>query len=1051
MASEGNVNCKSDDEPDVIIEGEEYASPDEINTPQSGAATETQHGSEGSGKRRRRRGRGKKNKSGENMQTPSNHVGPRHEGQENHMQGQRSGQGARPRSGRMNGQGQGQRIGSPRGPRYQHNQYDGSPQGQRIGSPRSHRYQHNQYDGSPQGQRIGSPRDPRYQHNQYDGSPHTPRSQYNMQDRRGPPMGSPYQNGSPHFQNHSGQRHVNTPESGNRNSVGKQKKKQQSRNSTPRKQFKPFEDYMSKEDVQRGLKRSELIQGSVRINPKSFEDSFISDPCGYADIHIQGLHARNRALEGDIVAVQLLPKSEWKVMQQEYEDFKALESSVEANLAKLRLGSDVKSCDQKPVNTSQQDGDQQNSSCAESEVNNSECQPPAMPEPMEPVARQLFVNEVAGQPRESSSDGGSDKIKDVPEKFYQKRGKVVYIIEKKHSRAATGHLKMLTEKDATDALFAPIDHRLPRIRVPLTECPEGFVNRPGDFANVLFVGRIIEWSKDSSFALGCLHKSLGEAGEIEPETEGFLIENGVDFSEFSDKALGCLPDVSADKPGIPNSELSQRRDLRQQCIFTIDPATARDLDDALSCQLLPDGTYEVGVHIADVSYFLEEGTELDSVASARATSVYLVQKVIPMLPRLLCEQLCSLNPAEDRLTFSVIWKITEHGEILDEWMGRSVICSCVKMTYQHAQGIIENPTRVWTQEELPPVTSNHSVSDIVKCVLNLNKIAVNLRKQRFEEGALRLDQPKLSFTIEGVSGLPNGCSVYEQRDSNRLVEEFMLLANMAVAHRIYRSSPERALLRRHPPPKSKMIDDVVNMCSKLGMPINANTAGELQTSLRQHYADDEHSKGRCQILVHLCSKPMQMAKYFCTSFINDEENYRHYALNVPFYTHFTSPIRRYADVVVHRLLGEALKCGPSVLADKVSIQAQAGHCNDRKTAAKRVQDLSVELFFAIFIKECGPVEEDGMVLGVLDHSVDVLVLKFGVIKRVYCNALPLREHIFHKNHSNPALTIIWKADEDNPEETNQTLRIFSLVNVILKADEQPMKYKALLKRPESHR
>uniref|UniRef100_A0A8C4S021 RNB domain-containing protein n=1 Tax=Erpetoichthys calabaricus TaxID=27687 RepID=A0A8C4S021_ERPCA len=302
---------------------------------------------------------------------------------------------------------------------------------------------------------------------------------------------------------------------------------------------------------------------------------------------------------------------------------------------------------------------------------------------------------------------------------------VVYIVEKKHSRAVTGFIKLLPEKRY--AMFSPVDHRVPRVNIPLA-----------NYCKTLFICRIVDWHENSNFAEGQLLKSLGQAGEIEPETEGILREYDVDFSEFSEEVLSCLP--HALPWVIPAVEYQKRRDLRAECIFTIDPVTARDLDDALSCKQLADGNFEVGVHIADVSYFVEENSALDFIASRRATSVYLVQKVIPMLPRLLCEELCSLNPMTDRLTVSVIWKLSPHGKILDEWFGRTIIRSCMKLSYSHAQSLIDNPDKMFPAEEMPPCSPEHSIDEIKCAVVNLHAIAKQLRAQRFEGGALRLDQ-----------------------------------------------------------------------------------------------------------------------------------------------------------------------------------------------------------------------------------------------------------------------------------------------------------------------
>ncbi|KAF3858546.1 hypothetical protein F7725_011747 [Dissostichus mawsoni] len=485
---------------------------------------------------------------------------------------------------------------------------------------------------------------------------------------------------------------------------------------------------------------------------------------------------------------------------------------------------------------------------------------------------------------------------------------VVYIVEKKHSRAVTGFLKFLPDKPF--AMFSP-------------------------------------WTT------GQLAKTLGQAGEIEPETEGILIEYEVDFTEFSTEV--------------------------KECIFTIDPATARDLDDALSCKLLPDGNFELGVHIADVSYFVGEDNALDSIASRRATSVYMVQKVIPMLPRLLCEELCSLNPLIDRLTFSVIWKITPEGKILSEWFGRSVIRSCVKLSYDHAQSMIDAPDKMFSAEELPPTDPEHPIDEIHQAVLHLHSIAKNLRAQRFSGGALRLDQ--------------------------------------------------LALLRRHPPPKAKMAEELQELCDQLGIDIDLSSAGALHKSLHTTLGDDEYTAARKEVLTHMCSRPMQMALYFCSGTLKTEDLFKHYALNVPLYTHFTSPIRRYADII--------------------DVEKQASHCNERKTLSKRVQELSSELFFAVFVKDCGPLDSEAMVMGVLDQSFDVLVLRYGVQKRVYCKSITgLSSFRHHKVGKKSELTLLWIPEDLNKAPVEQVISIFTLVEVQLKADGAPMKYSAVLKRPE---
>uniref|UniRef100_A0A8B9ZG27 RNB domain-containing protein n=1 Tax=Anas platyrhynchos TaxID=8839 RepID=A0A8B9ZG27_ANAPL len=766
-----------------------------------------------------------------------------------------------------------------------------------------------------------------------------------------------------------------------------------------------FEAYMSKEDVSAGLKRGELIQGPLRINPKKYHEAFIPSPDGTRDIFIDGVVARNRALNGDIVVVRLLPKEQWKVIKPDGSD-KETEATRESDVPEDMLGTCV------PRETAK-DNAESPDVIIEAQFDDNEA------EHGQDHLQDVLADDVKKLSLDTGEKDDAPKVNDprlLPDKFLQRTAKVVYILEKKHSRAATGFIKLLADKNSE--LF----RKVPRAYVSLADCPSDFVARPEDYSNMLFICRIVDWKEDSNFATGQLAKSLGQAGEIEPETEGILTEYGVDFSDFSPEALECLPQSLP--WSISPRELAKRRDLRKECIFTIDPSTAKDLDDALSCKQLPDAWPE---------------------------ACSLLFQVIPMLPKLLCEELCSLNPMQDRLTFSVMWKVTPEGKILDEWFGRTVICSCVKLSYDHAQSMIENPGKVFSPEELPPVSPQHSVAEVQQAVLNLHRIAQHLRKQRFIDGALRLDQLKLSFTLDQESGMPQGCYIYQYRDSNKLVEEFMLLANMAVAHQIYRSFPERALLRRHPPPQTKLLKDLMEFCNQVGLDIDFSTAGTLHVSALGWQGTLGYSEARKEVLTNMFSRPMQMALYFCTGVLKDETLFRHYALNVPFYTHFTSPIRRYADVLVHRLLSASLGASAPIKLEKDALQRQADHCNDRKMASKRVQELSADLFFAIFVRECGPLESEAMVMGVLNEAFDVLVLKFGVQKRIYCNALPLLGFHFQKVGRKPELTLMWEPEKLEQESVSQVITIFTLVEVVLKSEGVPLKYSALLKRPSSEK
>ena len=247
--------------------------------------------------------------------------------------------------------------------------------------------------------------------------------------------------------------------------------------------------------------------------------------------------------------------------------------------------------------------------------------------------------------------------------------------------------------------------------------------------------------------------------------------------------LSEMPQLTEGQEWRPaDSEVEKRRDIRRShTVMSIDPRGCTDVDDTLSVKTLSNGNVELGVHIADVSYFVRSGSALDAAALSRATSTYLVERVVPMLPRPLCEKLCSLNPHEDRLTFSVEWTLNDRAEILSEWFGRTVIRSCAKLSYEDAQCLIDKGTVTGVS-----VAEPHSLETVSKAVQIMNNLAVQLRARREEQGALRLDQPKLCFTLNPDTGLPDGFKLHQHRDSNKMIEEFMLLANMAGCEVVFR-------------------------------------------------------------------------------------------------------------------------------------------------------------------------------------------------------------------------------------------------------------------------
>lgn len=375
-----------------------------------------------------------------------------------------------------------------------------------------------------------------------------------------------------------------------------------------------------------------------------------------------------------------------------------------------------------------------------------------------------------------------------------------------------------------------------------------------------------------------------------------------------------------------------------------------------------------------VPSYCRAGSKLDEIAQQRSTSVYLVDRVIPMLPRMLCEELCSLNPGTERLAMSIIWDMDKSGEIMyvwniacnsnsvspggnshyfrrDVWIGRTVIKSCIKLSYQQAQQVIDEFESTGRVPDSTPMTKGlcihggHSESDICRDIVSLHEIAKEMRKSRAENGALRLDNSKVAIKLK--EGEPEDFFLYQVGSANHLVEEFMLAANISAASFISSKFPNRSLLRRHPEPNMEKLQTTASLISSWAQDspsIDTDSSGSIQSSLRDlanFYKDEPEI---LETITFMCTKPMQMAQYFNTGDVEIRELWKHYALSVPLYTHFTSPIRRYPDIIVHRLILAALRKQSKPKLGVASVSEVAEHANERKLAAKVIQERVTNIY-----------------------------------------------------------------------------------------------------------
>ena len=603
---------------------------------------------------------------------------------------------------------------------------------------------------------------------------------------------------------------------------------------------------------------------------------------------------------------------------------------------------------------------------------------------------------------------GMETLKRLAQENPNKRPTAQVVAINKASRrreAVVGHLECKDKEKGILTLVAR-DAKLPHCIMYMDDIPNGLRRKimkellDVDTEKTLVLAKITKWQVKHPHPVAKVIKAIGMSGEIETESRAILEAENIhqDHDDFPPEAMECLPTTPW---RLKEEDIEDRRDLRDARIFSIDPITARDLDDALSYAELANGCAEVGVHIADVSHFVPPESALDEEAQRRSTSVYLVQKVLPMLPRLLCEELCSLNAGVDRCAFSVIWVLDRDGNIKDQWMGKTIIRSCAKLSYEDAQSMLDGKFSAKPNEEPPTMLHGpHTWNEVVSDVRGLNRIAQRLRKSRFENGSLRLDNKKLLINLDDA-GFPVGHRLFKAKDANRLVEEFMLLANRSVARFITEYYPDRSLLRRHPFPNGTKMVELVEFAKHHGIDLRAGSSKEIHESLQALLVTEQGRRAAqsigldvqtlFELMQILATEPMQLAMYFNTG-DHEESDWRHFALAFDHYTHFTSPIRRYPDIIVHRLLSASLDAhsgrDPAESfklhgnKDTDTLSDIAAHCNDCKLAAKNAQEASARLFLAFLLRDKPRVAKAIVVALNGDKFFEVYIPEYGLQRRV---------------------------------------------------------------------
>ncbi|MCP8719273.1 MAG: RNB domain-containing ribonuclease [Asgard group archaeon] len=741
-----------------------------------------------------------------------------------------------------------------------------------------------------------------------------------------------------------------------------------------------FPEYYSNSRIMAGIKNGTLYQGILNISSYNYLQGEVLVPAFKKPLLIQGSKNLNRAFNSDSVIVELLPKDKWKEPSTTIIE----EETIGAN---DNAGND----------------DIEEDEVTQSVVSDKE---------------RIILAQEAMKVTSSNND----------EKRLQPTARIVGIMRRSwryyvgQIAPSSVNIDETTGNASKNCFVILMDPKLPKIRIRTRKAKEYLGQR--------IVVVVDSWPINSRYPNGHFVRALGAIESAEAETEALLLEHDVEYRPFSKNVLDCLPKegdnwvVPQDLENTDDVQLQKRVDLRDKLVCSIDPPNCVDIDDALHAKQLPNGNYEVGVHIADVTHFVKPNTALDQEGASRGTSVYLVDKRIDMLPQLLGTNLCSLKPFVERFAFSVIWEVDEDANIVNVNYMKSIIKSRQAFSYEQAQMRIDDPNQ---QDEL---------TNSMRILLKLSK---KLKQKRLDAGALNLASPEVKVHMDSETSDPQEVEIKKLLETNSLVEEFMLFANISVARKIYDAYPQTAMLRRHAPPPAtnfETLNDMLNV-RKNGMSISLESSKALADSLdRCVDSKDPYFNTLVRIMSTRC---MMAAEYFPSGSYGYPE-FRHYGLAVDIYTHFTSPIRRYCDVVAHRQLAGAIGYETLDLShrDKSKMEMIVKNINRRHRNAQFAGRSSIEYYVGQVMRN-NEAEHEGYVIKIFNNGIVVLVPKFGV------EGLIKLEHMGDVNSAN--------YDEDKYELTfkdhngnERKVAVFDKVKVDVKSvkDEISGKRKAQL-------
>ncbi|KAM6980009.1 DIS3-like exonuclease 1 [Aplochiton taeniatus] len=676
-----------------------------------------------------------------------------------------------------------------------------------------------------------------------------------------------------------------------------------------------YTEHLPAEVLEAGIKSGRYIQGTLNVNKhRSQHEAFIrlegstnKNAELNSDVFVCGSKNRNRAVHGDMVALELLPKSEWRGR----------------------------------------------------------------------------TTALANEPTEEKS---GDEMRSQP----MPTGRVVGILQRNwRDYVVTFPPREETQSQSRNSqriLVTPWDQRIPKIRISTQQA-----DALQDFRVVV---RLDSWESTSVYPNGHSVRVLGRAGELETEIQTILLENSIHVSPFSEAQLREMPVNSMESPwGVDPVELGKRMDLRNtHLVFSIDPLGCEDVDDTLSVRTLPGGDrLELGVHIADVTHFVKEGSLTDLEARARATTYYLADRRYDMLPAVLSADLCSLLGGMDRYAMSVIWELDRRTlDVNRVWYGRTLIRSSYQLHYELAQALL-NGEEAEVQElaHLAPGERDAKLAQLTQALETLTHLARHLRAQRDIGGALELEGVEVRAQLDEERNI-TALVPRQPLEVHETVAECMIYANHWVARKIQESFPQQALLRHHPPPRQEFFNQLIDSAKARGFTIDTRSNKALADSLDQ--AVDPQDPLVNRMLRVMATQAMSNALYFSTGSCSQDQYY-HYGLALDSYTHFTSPIRRYADIIVHRLLTAAVNLDKGLEPSKPSannkeLEEMAHQVNNKNRAAQQAQKLSTELFQCLYFKDKDPQTDkrcvaDAVIYSIRANGMLVFIPLYGLKGAVY--------------------------------------------------------------------